>query len=60
MNWGAIRVWAAILLLLDAAFGLWNRERFQQWAPKINILRMAWIEAGAAFALLLLHFLLLI
>ncbi|MGE4490628.1 MAG: hypothetical protein AB7E95_13890 [Kiritimatiellales bacterium] len=55
--WKTIAMWAAIVLLLDAGFGLWNHERFRQVAPKINILRVALIEAGAAFFLLLLHFL---
>jgi hypothetical protein len=57
MNWGAIRFWAAIVLLVDAAFGLWNNDRFSEMAPKINIQRIAFIEAGAAFALLIVHFL---
>lgn len=54
MNWDAIRMWAAIVLLLDAAFGLWNHERFKQWAPKIPVARLAWIEAGAALILILI------
>ncbi len=54
MNWDAIRVWAAILLLLDAAFGLWNHERIRNVAPKFNVLRMALLEAGVALILVLL------
>jgi hypothetical protein len=54
MNWNAISTWAAIILLLDAAFGLWNHERVQALAPKINILRIALIEAFAALILVLL------
>ena len=54
MNWNTIRMWAAIILLLDAAFGLWNHERFQPLVPRINIVRMALIEAGAALVLVLL------
>ncbi|HNX53527.1 MAG TPA: hypothetical protein PLD51_00940 [Pontiellaceae bacterium] len=54
MNWDAIRVWAAIVLLLDAAFGLWNHERVQALVPKINVARMALIEAVAALILVLL------
>jgi hypothetical protein len=54
MNWDSIRVWAAIILLLDAAFGLWNHERVRLLAPKINIVRIALIEAGAALVLILL------
>ena len=57
MNWGAIRFWAAIVLLVDAAFGLWNYERFAEMVPKINIPRIAIIEAGAAIVLLSVHFL---
>ena len=54
MDWDAIRVWTAVVLLLDAAFGLWNHERFQALAPKINIPRIAMIEAVAALILILL------
>lgn len=54
MNWDSIRSWAAILLLLDAAFGLWNHERVKVLAPKINIARMALIEACVALILILL------
>lgn len=55
MNWGAIRVWAAVVLLLDAAFGLWNHDRFAKIAPKINIPRVAFVEAGVAICLLIVH-----
>ena len=55
MNWGMIRFWAAIILLLDASFGLWNQDRFAEIAPKINIQRIAFIEAGVAILLLIVH-----
>jgi hypothetical protein len=55
MNWGAVRVWTSVLLLLDAAFGLWNHDRFSKIAPKINIFRIAMLEAGVAFLLLIVH-----
>ncbi len=55
MNWGAIRVWAAVILLLDASFGLWNHDRFSKIAPKINIFRIAMLEAAAAFLILIVH-----
>ena len=57
MNWSAICFWAGIVLLVDAAFGLWNNDRFSQIAPKMNIPLIAFVEAGAAFALLMVHFL---
>jgi len=57
VNWGAVRVWAAILLLLDASFGLWNHERFRQSMPKLNIVRIALLEAFAALILLIVHYL---
>jgi hypothetical protein len=53
MNWDAIRMWAAIILLLDAAFGLWNHERFQALVPRVQIVRIALIEALAALILVL-------
>jgi hypothetical protein len=55
MNWGAVRFWAAIVLLLDAAFGLWNHERLAKTAPKINIPMIAFVEAGVAICLLIVH-----
>jgi hypothetical protein len=54
MNWDAIRMWVAIILLLDAAFGLWNHERFQELVPRVKIVRIALIEALAALILVLL------
>ena len=57
MNWGAARIWAAILLLLDASFGLWNHKRFEKSLPKINIARIALIEALVALILLAVHYL---
>ncbi|MFA7256712.1 MAG: hypothetical protein WC047_03980 [Kiritimatiellales bacterium] len=53
MNWDSIRVWAAILLLLDGAFGLWNHKKVEAVAPKLNIPRIALLEALAALALIL-------
>ncbi len=56
VNWGAVRIWAAILLLLDASFGLWNHKRFEKSLPKINIAKIALFEALAALLLLGLDF----
>ena len=55
MNWGTIRIWVAILLLLDASFGLWNHKRFEKSLPKINIAKIALFEAFVALALLIVH-----
>jgi hypothetical protein len=52
MNWDSIRVWAAILLLLDASFGLWNHERVLAVAPKLNLPVIALIEALVALGLI--------
>lgn len=57
MNWGVIRFWIAIILLLDASFGLWNHDRFSKIAPKINIPVVAFVEAGVAILLLAVHYL---
>lgn len=57
MNWEAIRFWAAVVLLVDAAVGLWNHERFSGLSPKINIPLIAFAEAGVAIVLLTVHFL---
>ena len=55
MNWGAVRIWAAIILLLDASIGLWNHQRFEKWIPRVRVVRIAWIEAGVALILLAVH-----
>jgi len=54
MNWNAIRMWAAVVLLLDAAFGLWNHKKVEAVAPKLNVPRIALIEALAALTLVLI------
>jgi hypothetical protein len=53
MNWDAVRVWAAIILLLDGAFGLWNRDKVALAAPKLNVPAIALCEALAALVLIL-------
>jgi len=55
MNWTAIRTWGAIVLLLDAACGLWMHESWQVRLPKINIASIALIEALTALVLLTLN-----
>ena len=57
LNWDVIRTWVAIILLLDASFGLWNHERFKESLPKINIVRIALLEGLAALILLLVPYL---
>ncbi len=56
MNLGAVRIWAAILLLLDASFGLWNHKRFEKSLPKINIAKIALVEALVALLLIGIDF----
>jgi len=48
-------MWSAIALLLDAAFGLWNHEKVEVVAPKLNILRIALLEALIALVLILMN-----
>ena len=55
MNWGSIRVWVAIVLLLDASFGLWNHKRFEKSVPNVNIARIALLEGFVALILLIVH-----
>jgi hypothetical protein len=57
MSWKTIAIWAAILLLLDAGFGLWNHDRFRKLAPGINVRKIAFIEAGIAALLATFYFL---
>ena len=58
MSWGAIMIWAAALLLLDASFGLWHYERFKKSIPTLRVAWIALFEAGVALILLIVHSLL--
>ena len=58
MNWDAIRVWAAIILLLDGAFGLWNSDKVHVLAPGLNVPLIALVEAVVALSLILMSVLL--
>lgn len=57
MDWSRIGFWVAVVLLLDASFGLWNHDRFSKLAPKINIPLVAFVEAGVAILLFAVHYL---
>ena len=57
MNWDTIRSWAAIVLLLDAAFGLWNHERLEKAVPKLKVVRIALLEALASLFLIVVPYL---
>jgi hypothetical protein len=50
------RFWVAVLMLVDAACGLLGVNRLQQRAPRINVERLALIEAAAALLILYIHF----
>lgn len=51
-----VRIWIAIVMLVDAAIGLWGEGAWQRLCPSINIRRVALIEAAAALAIVAIHF----
>ena len=51
-----VRIWIAIIMLIDAAIGLWGESVWQRHMPSINVRRIALIEAAAALAIVVLHF----
>jgi hypothetical protein len=51
-----IRFWLAIVMLVDAAIGLWWSNRWQKLAPRVNVPRLALMEAAAAMVILAVHF----
>jgi hypothetical protein len=53
-----ILFWSGFLLLVDASLGLLFEERWKKIAKGINIRLMALIEAGVAFLLFALHYIL--
>lgn len=50
------RIWAAIILLLDAGIGLWNERRLSSVLPPRRLLWIASLEAALALALVVWHF----
>jgi hypothetical protein len=56
MRLETIRIWAAILLMLDGSLGLLLSDRWAVRFRKINIRKIAWLEIAAALVLLGLHF----
>ena len=56
MTWENVRIWIAIVMLIDAAIGLWGESSWQRLCPSINIRRIALIEAAAALAIVAIHF----
>jgi hypothetical protein len=53
-----ILFWSGFLLLLDASLGLIFEERWKKIARGINIRLMALVEAGIAFLLFTLYYIL--
>lgn len=43
-------------MLVDAAIGLWWSNRWQKLAPRVNVPRLALMEAAAAMVILAVHF----
>ena len=56
MHLETFRFWIAVVMLVDAACGLWGESTWQAMLPKIRIRRIALLEAAAALTLLYLHF----
>ncbi len=56
MSFAAIRFWLAVVMLTDAAVGLLGARHWQRMAPRVNIQRIALIEAAAALIILAIHF----
>lgn len=50
--------WSGFLLLVDASLALIFEERWKKIAKGINIRLMAFIEAGVAFLLFVLYYIL--
>jgi len=50
-----IRLWVALILLLDATVGVLWLDKWQKLFPLINIRRMIVIECAAITAILVIH-----
>ena len=52
----SILFWAGIVLVVDGSFGLLLGEKWQRIISGLNIRRLALIEIGAGFGLVVMHF----
>jgi hypothetical protein len=52
----SILFWAGIVLVVDGSFGLLLEEKWQRIIRGLNIRRLALIEIGAGFGLVIVHF----
>ncbi|MFH0953599.1 MAG: hypothetical protein V1873_04650 [Verrucomicrobiota bacterium] len=50
-----ILFWVSIVMLVDAAIGLWGLNYWQKLMPRVNVRLIALIEACAAAVLLLIQ-----
>ena len=48
--------WLAVVMLVDAAIGLWGLNLWQQMAPKLNIKKLAFYETLVALVMLIVYF----
>ena len=48
--------WLAVLMLVDAAIGLWGLNIWQQLAPSLDIKKIAFYETLAALVMLIAYF----
>ena len=53
-----ILFWVAVVMLVDAAIGLWNINLWQKIAPRFPIQRVALIEAATALVMIAMYFVL--
>ena len=56
--WLNILFWVAVVMLVDAAIGLWSINLWQKMAPRFPIQRIALIEAAIALGLIVIYFVL--
>jgi hypothetical protein len=54
--WENARIWIAIVLLADAGIGLFFSNRLQPRLRRVNVVRIALVEAAAALVIVVIHF----
>lgn len=56
MSFPTIRIWVAVLMLLDVAIGMLCLDRWQKLLPVVNVRRLIAIECVAAVTIVAIHF----
>ena len=55
-KWMNIAFWAAVIMLVDAAIGLWGLNYWERIVPNLNVKRIALVEVVVSLVILGTYF----